>query len=203
MEFRIFAVLAFYIVFVYYSLATALPAAHHVEAKDLSDENSVSVFAIGASTFSTLPTFASLCLIEESCTLATITGVDSWSNVGTTTNLLTIVTPKTWTLSTFSEISPIWSSGSPLTLSSLAAGSGFTARITPSSTLTSARATPATPVVTSVNLTSSTSTVFVYPSRTTAGAVAYSTSTSKAVAPTLVAGLGSLLGVALGAVALL
>ncbi|PMD51435.1 uncharacterized protein K444DRAFT_636734 [Hyaloscypha bicolor E] len=203
MEFRIFTLLSLSIIFVFHSLATALPAAHHVEAKDLSDENSVSVFAIGASTFSTPPTFESLCPIEESCTMATISGVNSWSNVGTTTNLLTVVTPEAWNLSTFSEISPIWSSGSPLTLSSLAAGSGFTARITPSSTPTSTIATPATPAFTGVNLTSTTSTVFVYPSKTTAGAVAYSTSISRAVATTLVAGLGSLLGVALGAVALL
>jgi hypothetical protein len=72
-------------------------------------------------------------------------------------------------------------------------------------------------------VTSITSTVIVLPSETTtdavsstttpssvafssgtkSGAVSYTTNTSKAAAPTLVAGLGGLLGVAVGAVALL
>jgi hypothetical protein len=56
------------------------------------------------------------------CTLTTISQVVSYVEFVWTTQLITDLAPISWTLSTFSEVSPIWSDAS-VTLTTLVAGS--------------------------------------------------------------------------------
>ncbi|KAE9366791.1 hypothetical protein N431DRAFT_445489 [Stipitochalara longipes BDJ] len=206
---RIFALL-FLLIVVFSSLATAVPTNLFLENKQVNatimgTASEVNFMIKGGTTFFEV-------FIDDA---------------STTYGIAIPITPSALTLSTFSEISPIWSAGSLLTLSTLVAGSGFTATPTAATstsivfagtTVVTAIATetsitmeslPASIIsvtgttITSLSLTSITSTVIASSSRATSGAVSYATSTSKAAAPTLVVGLGTVLGVAVGAVALL
>jgi hypothetical protein len=91
-----------------------------------------------------------------------------------------------------SQWTPIWTVGTAVNFSSLAAGSGFATNIASS---TSSQTPPST--VTSTSSTFATATAL--PGAPETSVVGFPTSTSKAAAETLVAGLGALVGVALGA----
>jgi hypothetical protein len=187
MTFRFFALVSL-LFFAITSATLALPALPHLEAKDLTDVVGPSITA----PLQHLPT-----------------------------------------LSTFSEISPVWNTGSPLPITSLAASAGFGFGYTTTTSTTSTNSAWQTTVTitlsqvfaTSISLTTEMSTVFalppptgipstksevlVVPTNTTSGTVftatetVFTTTSKAAVAPSLVAGLGSLLGVAMGVVAVL
>jgi hypothetical protein len=228
------------LLFLTFSLTTSHPANPVLDSKlvkaEVEDSDHTVYLAYNGPELSTIRDN------PAACTLTTISQVVSYVESVWNTQLITALAPISWTLSTFSEVSPIWSDGS-VTLTTLVAGSGFAVAtstmtsfdvtsiilVTTRTGATTVFATPS-PSIVSVpetvvpdGVTSITSTVIVLPSETTtdavsstttpssvafssgtkSGAVSYTTNTSKAAAPTLVAGLGGLLGVAVGAVALL